>query len=913
MNKSIQHIAALLSLLTGIMAANSCQNIMFDEVGASGFTITAAIEHRGGTKVDYGENAIHGLTQTWHIGDSVIGFGSDGKSYAFSVTSVADNGNATLSLITAGDDAGTGMVFPAPGTVIYLFYAPGTTIDMMTSASSATNNAFSISIASQTDAVPAILAASGKVASGQDLVMTFKNCTAVIGIKNPTMAYADTEYTGLSISGTGLNTSVDFSVDEEGFLHTAYSTSGTLTRTFSKITESDNSFPGSPVFYFAACPLKTAADLTVTASAGDKIVLSSKTIEAANYYYVDTPTFIISNTEAGLPFYPLNESLDIPDLADGSVPDYNIEDLETYHIPEGALSGEISVAPGRRVLFSKGNLQYQASSGKWRFAGSQLEYIGNAPGNNTETGRETQSDWIDLFGWGATGHNSYGQPPYSISTSWGDYKTEEGTRDGELLTRENGGDWGVCMGKEWRMLSSAEWRYIGSRGKLQRAHIKLEDGQTDVYGLVIVPDNYTPVFTNPDAFNPIYAWSDWLRAEAAGCVFLPAAGNRNGANVYNTGESGIYWAPETYGQYDVFSLSFDWMYLNVTSGGWRASGNSVRLVTDLTGGFVSVLDTKNGTVTANKSSAKTGSVVTFTALPDNGYEIGSILVRDINGSPVEVFGTNGSYSFAQPESSSTISVSFVKHGPLTGYFSIGDGKRILFSRGNLYWDGSKWNLEANQYDFRHYDGHAYDLACINGIRTKTPPGTVGSFFWSKNADYARMETYFDPEVAVNEVLFTNKTDDCEKDNPSFSVNGDTGFWRTLSEAEWWYLINTRGTGDTFFKCGVMVNSELCLVIAPDGNEVPISASYDAESWVAAEAAGFICIPMAGCRCDRTRHTTPRFSNPFDPDQASYLASNSDSYSVSSCRMFQFTDNTINAFFGNNKWLAAPVRLVADCQ
>jgi len=71
--------------------------------------------------------------------------------------------------------------------------------------------------------------------------------------------------------------------------------------------------------------------------------------------------------------------------------------------PSGVLPGLFSVAAGRTVHFSKGNLQYQASTGTWQFANNQYDCIGNVAGNNTKTERDTQSAWIDLFGWGATG------------------------------------------------------------------------------------------------------------------------------------------------------------------------------------------------------------------------------------------------------------------------------------------------------------------------------------------------------------------------------------------------------------------------------------------------------------------------------------------------------------------------------
>ncbi len=438
----------------------------------------------------------------------------------------------------------------------------------------------------------------------------------------------------------------------------------------------------------------------------------------------------------------------------------------------------------------------------------------------------------------------------------------------------------------------------------------MEGGQT-IYGLVIAPDNYTPVFTSPDAFNSTYAWCDWLRDEAAGCVFLPAAGYRNGNTMNDIGNAGCYWAPEDWGPYDARRLKFDSMYLEATGFFGRASGQSVRLVSDLTVGSVSVLDTKNGKVTAGSSSAKVGSTVTFTASPDNGYEIGSILVRDISGSSVEVSGTNGSYSYIQPVSSTTISVSFVKEDRLAGYFSVSTDKRVLFSRGNLYWDGSKWNMEANQYDFRHYNGHINDFANINGIRTTTPFGTVGSFYWSKNPDCARSEAYSDPGASRGDVIFTNNPNDYEKMNPDFTVSGKKGFWRVPTTEEWSYLLYTRGTGDTYFRCGVTVSGNNdCLVIAPDGNTTPIADSYDEESWAVAEKAGFVCLMAVGGR--EGQEIKPAI--PFYPGYPfhGYYISSEPNVDASDSRRLNFTGNEVNGFFGSNRANAFSLRLVA-CQ
>ena len=45
-------------------------------------------------------------------------------------------------------------------------------------------------------------------------------------------------------------------------------------------------------------------------------------------------------------------------------------------LPEGALPGLFSVGEGKQVYFSKGNLQYRATTRTWRFAEHQYDIIG---------------------------------------------------------------------------------------------------------------------------------------------------------------------------------------------------------------------------------------------------------------------------------------------------------------------------------------------------------------------------------------------------------------------------------------------------------------------------------------------------------------------------------------------------------
>ncbi len=78
---------------------------------------------------------------------------------------------------------------------------------------------------------------------------------------------------------------------------------------------------------------------------------------------------------------------------------------------EGSLVGKFSVSSSKQVSFSKGNLQYQASTNTWRFAESQTDYIGAANKNISAT----YDGWIDLFGWGTSGYDNTANDPAAIN------------------------------------------------------------------------------------------------------------------------------------------------------------------------------------------------------------------------------------------------------------------------------------------------------------------------------------------------------------------------------------------------------------------------------------------------------------------------------------------------------------------
>ena len=206
------------------------------------------------------------------------------------------------------------------------------------------------------------------------------------------------------------------------------------------------------------------------------------------------------------------------------------------------------------------------------------------------------SGWIDLFVWGTSGWNSGAvcYQPWSISTTGSDYHPGGSYTNG-LTGAYAEADWawhnaisnGGNAAHQWRTLTQSEWYYLfNSR---TNASSKRGTGSINgVGGLIILPDSWTLPSGCPQ-FNPGFA-SDWTRnsytvaqwaqMEAAGAVFLPAAGFRYGTNVYDVGYDGEYWSSAPSIESYAYNVYFYSSYLYATYSFYRCTGFSVRPVQD---------------------------------------------------------------------------------------------------------------------------------------------------------------------------------------------------------------------------------------------------------------------------------------------------------------------------------------------
>lgn len=204
---------------------------------------------------------------------------------------------------------------------------------------------------------------------------------------------------------------------------------------------------------------------------------------------------------------------------------------------------------GKKVHFSPGNLQYKyAYHHQWRFAEHQYDVIGEW---------NPDYNWVDLFGWGKWGYdqgpiasiqdNSY----YQWTTDF--YETVGGHSD-------------------WFTLSKDEWLYlVGSVPDGITGHsTNRRSNVNGVNGQVIRPDG------NTTAVASSYTAEEWAAEQAAGSVFLPAAGFRSGTSISSAGQYGDYWSSTSSGDDLAWSVLFFWEPSFIEKP--RYLGYSVRLV-----------------------------------------------------------------------------------------------------------------------------------------------------------------------------------------------------------------------------------------------------------------------------------------------------------------------------------------------
>lgn len=180
-------------------------------------------------------------------------------------------------------------------------------------------------------------------------------------------------------------------------------------------------------------------------------------------------------------------------------------DVETFSTNG---SHAFSVSDGKYVRFSKGNLQYQPSTKKWRFAEHQYDVYGRSAEDNIGS-----SGWMDLFAWGTGDDPMFVGSQYTYKKSFTDWGNNQIGNDSPYT---------------WRTLTKNEWKYLLS-GRLNSQALYGLAAVNNIEGLILLPDNFEVpqnLLFNSDCKKNgyqtnVYTASEWENMERAGAIFFP--------------------------------------------------------------------------------------------------------------------------------------------------------------------------------------------------------------------------------------------------------------------------------------------------------------------------------------------------------------------------------------------------------
>ena len=575
--------------------------------------------------------------------------------------------------------------------------------------------------------------------------------------------------------------------------------------------------------------------------------------------------------------------------------------LAAQESPESFLGGLFSVSADKQVRFSKGNLQctINGTDTAWAFAAHQYDMLGTANANGSAL-----ANTIDLFGWsGSTGSAKWG---ISLSIHDNDYS-------GDFA------DWGqnIGDGTTWRTLTNDEWTYLHSTranasNLMGVARINLDEtGTTYANGLILLPDTWTcpEGITFKSGFSSTnseqtyadyqtFTLEQWAKLEAAGAVFLPVSGYRNGSRIYDVQNRGYYWSATP-------NKSFHASYLFFHSRGTerqvrnRCFGQAVRLVQD-TYTVTATCDAEQGSVSGAGTYPK-GKEVTLTATAAEGY----YFLQWSDGT------TSNPYTFTLTQDTALTAVfaaNPVYNAIVGGLFSVGEGKQVLFSAGNL-----QYTQSANVWAFA---AHQYDVLGTANVNGSALANTIDLFGWSGNTATAKWG-----------ISLSTDNNDYSGDFADWGQNiGNGTTWRTLTHDEWTYLRSTRANAASLMGVA-RINLDAAgttyangLILLPDTWTCPEGVTFTSgfsstddseqayadyqtftlEQWATLEASGAVFLPASGGRSGSSFYDVQHFGyyNSATPYNSGYA------YSL------YFVSDFAGRTYGNRSYGRA-VRLVQD--
>ena len=395
------------------------------------------------------------------------------------------------------------------------------------------------------------------------------------------------------------------------------------------------------------------------------------------------------------------------------------------------------------------------------------------------------------------------------------------------------------------------------------------------------------------------------------------------AQTYSATAGKLYMtAPETSNNSFTFTVQCGLMKLNLTKP--DESVKSIAVTGTPTGGSETTY-----TLTCDPAQSIATAKDFFIALPDGSYT--KIEITNAEDITCTLNSTNGVEVAANHIKPVTFGESKIKFAPaipdgaLSGVFSVSATKKVYFSQGNLTYNVSTttWAFYEHQYD------------CATGYDANL----ISLFTWGYNATSSIV-----PD-GKNYVSGHNT------DGESFNADedwgtqiGDGNTWRTLSTAEWEWLLGpsssptpgtncrtsstVNGTANArYLRCKVkdVTRDVYGLMIFPDtftwptGTDAPSAPTgsyindndlawesvpgYTSSQFEALEKAGVVFLPAAGYR---------NGTSVYNVGKRGYSWSSTAGSSIGAYALY-FSEGNVNPADGNNRGSGRSVRLVSVVQ
>ena len=201
--------------------------------------------------------------------------------------------------------------------------------------------------------------------------------------------------------------------------------------------------------------------------------------------------------------------------------------IATDFAPDPFIDGLISVSDTKQVYFAKGNIIFENNA--WRLGNTQYECYDNGVTANGPRDLFYASSVASQYGL----INAYpnGEMDYSEFVDWGVTVNDEQAENPWYILNEDEWAYAVCTGSTQPGWNLRQYKHNGGV-------INLGNG-TSVYGLILVPDNWTATgnnhFNGYSAMNwtsNVYTVDEWKEMEASGAVFIPHYNGSTSTNSY---------------------------------------------------------------------------------------------------------------------------------------------------------------------------------------------------------------------------------------------------------------------------------------------------------------------------------------------------------------------------------------------